>query len=485
MITYDSMERSPTVQLRQCGFDGGQRFVVLGGGLAGLATARELLTRGHSVTLIEKGSEVGGLARTFEQDGFRFDIGGHRFHSNNPTVVQWLKDLLKTDLLTVPRHSHIYLNQRFVNYPIQFPGALAIFSPAKAAHMVASYLSAKVTERNRQDVSFEDWVIKRYGRALYEVFFQPYTEKVWGIACEELAATWASQRIGLPSMWEMLKHAIAPAKNTPATAISEFYYPRRGFGMIPAALEREILDMGGMIHTSAKLLACEPIEAGFQVSIVLENGVQHTIKADYVVSSIPVNALLQSIPEHLGSHEILAQSKLEYRDLICLMIALKKEQVSTDSWTYFPHRNLMFGRTHEPKNWSPEMVPDPSYTSLAIEIFSSRGEGSWNLPDDEILKTVVDQMDQIGWIKKADVHKSWVLRVPYAYPVYRKGYAENLTVVKDYLSQWSNLHLVGRTGSFHYMNSDGVIEDVFRLIEELFPQEAIAVQPLIVSGRWM
>jgi len=286
-------------------------------------------------------------------------------------------------------------------------------------------------------------------------------------------------------MWEMLKHAIAPAKNTPATAISEFYYPRRGFGMIPAALEREILDMGGMIHTSATLLACEPIEAGFQVSVVLENGVQRTINADCMVSSIPVNALLQSIPEHLGSHEILAQSKLEYRDLICLMIALKKEQVSTDSWTYFPHRNLMFGRTHEPKNWSPEMVPDPSYTSLAIEIFSSRGESSWTLPDDEILKTVVDQMDQIGWIKKADVHKSWVLRVPYAYPVYRKGYAENLTVVKDYLSQWSNLHLVGRTGSFHYMNSDGVIEDVFRLIEELFPQEAIAVQPLIVSGRWM
>ncbi|MBD2122027.1 FAD-dependent oxidoreductase [Trichocoleus sp. FACHB-262] len=463
-----------------------QNFVILGGGLAGLAAAQELLKRGCKVTLIEQGAEVGGLARTFEQGGFRFDIGGHRFHSNNPTVVQWLKDLLGKDLRVVPRTSHIYLNQQFVNYPIQLPGALSIFSPFKAAQMVFSYLVAKFTEKTRQDISFEDWVIKRYGRALYEVFFQPYTEKVWGIACDQLSATWASQRIGIPSLWRMVKQAIAPAKETPATAISEFYYPRAGFGMIPDALRENILAMGGTIHTHTALLSCTPLTQGFEVNVRHQDGTTLTLKADQIVSTIPLNSLLQAIPEKLGSQEILQSYNLEYRDIICLFVALKRPQVSQDSWTYFPMKDLIFGRTHEPKNWSPEMVPSNNYTSLAIEIFSSRGEPTWEMSDDAILNKVIEQMHQIGWISKADVHKSWVLRVPYAYPVYRVGYEPTLSKVKDYLNQWDNLHLVGRTGSFHYMNSDGVIEDVFRLIEKLFPEGAAQVQPLsTAAGRWM
>ncbi|HEY9895668.1 MAG TPA: FAD-dependent oxidoreductase [Candidatus Sericytochromatia bacterium] len=466
--------------------DSSQHFVILGGGIAGLATAYELLTRGCHVTLVEKGLEVGGLARTFEQEGFRFDIGGHRFHSNNPTVVQWLKDLLKDDLLTVPRISHIYLGEKFVNYPIQFPGALSVFSPFKAVQMVTSYLIAKLTERSRQDCSFEDWVIKRYGRALYKVFFKPYTEKVWGISCNQLSSTWASQRIGVPSLWRTIKHAIAPPKNAPATAISEFYYPRAGFGMITEALKAKIVAMGGVIHTSTSLSQLVPTQSGFQVGIQHQDGTMHTIAAEQVVSTIPLNFLLQAIPEDLDSQKVVQQYDLEYRDLICLFVALKQQQVSEDSWTYFPAKDLTFGRTHEPKNWSYEMVPNDDFTSLAIEIFSSRDEATWEMSDADILNTVVEQMNQIGWIEKKDVYKSWVMRVPYAYPVYRVGYEEKLKGVKDYLSQWNNLHLAGRTGSFHYMNSDGVIEDVFRLIEELFPKEAADVKPLMsAAGRWM
>lgn len=463
-----------------------QNFVILGGGIAGLAAARELLKKGCSVTLVEAGVEVGGLARTFDRDGFRFDIGGHRFHSNNPTVLQWLHELLDADLLKVPRTSHIYLNNKFVDYPIQFPGALSIFSPLTVAGMVASYFSAKLTQRNRQDVSFEDWVIRRYGKALYEVFFKPYTEKVWGIPCHQLSATWAAQRIGIPSMVRAIKHMIAPPANTPSTAISEFYYPRLGFGMIPQALSKEIIAMGGVIFTSTSVSECIPNENGFQVSIQRQDDAIKTIDADQVISTIPLNCLLQTIPQEFGSQEVLNQADLEYRDLICLFVALNKEQVSEDSWTYFPTQNLTFGRTHEPKNWSREMVPDQACTSLAIEIFSSRGEDIWKMPDTAIQEKVVEQMSQIGWINKDEFHKSWVIRVPYAYPVYHLDYQQKLRGVKDYLSQWKNLHLLGRTGSFHYMNSDGVIEDVFRLMQELFQESPTAVRPLVAdAGRWM
>jgi len=461
-------------------------FVVLGGGIAGLAAAYELLKRGCKVTLIERGAEVGGLARTFERDGFRFDIGGHRFHSNNPSVVQWLKDLLKTDLLVVPRVSHIHLNGRFVDYPIMFPEALTIFSPLKAAQLVASYLLAKITEHNRPEISFENWVVKRYGRALYSIFFQLYTEKVWGIPCTELSATWAAQRIGIPSMWRAFKHAIAPAKETPATAISEFFYPRSGFGMIPDTLQREIIAMGGRVATSTSLVRCTPVGDGFEVAVMHKDGETEVIAADHVVSTLPLNYLLQSIPNELGSQAVLDSYQLEYRDIILLFIAINKTQVSADSWTYFPSKDLIFGRTHEPKNWSAEMIPDPKYTSLAVEIFSSRREPIWELSDAEIADRVVAQMDQIGWLSKQDVHNSWVLRVPYAYPVYRIGYEEKLAKVRAYLSQWPNLHLVGRTGSFRYMNSDGVIEDIFRFVQELFPEAQPAVEALeLENGRWL
>lgn len=462
-----------------------QHFVVLGGGVAGLATAYELLKRDVQVTIVEKAAEVGGLARTLNYEGFRFDIGGHRFHSNNPSVIEWLKNLLQTDLCVVPRTSHIFLNQQFVNYPIQFPDALSIFSPIQSLQMVISYLIAKMSRSRCHEASFEDWVIKRYGKALYQVFFQPYTEKVWGIPCDRLAATWASQRIRVPSLWKTIQNTVF-RKQGGSAPISQFYYPRAGFGMIPAALEAAIIQQGGMIHTQTTLSSLAPTSSGFEVTIQHQNGKIQTISADQVVSTLPLNYLLESIPEQWGAQNLPNTHKLNYRDIICLFLAIKKPQVSQDSWTYFPMKNLMFGRTHEPKNWSIEMVPDPAFTSLAVEIFSGRGEAIWQQSDAAIANTVVEQMSEIGWIEKADVHASWVLRVPYAYPIYEVGYEKNLKAVKDYLSQWKNLHLVGRTGSFHYMNSDGVIEDVFGLIERLFPEQATEITPLVSQvGRWL
>jgi len=462
-------------------------YVILGGGVAGLTAARELLKRGKSVALIEKGSEVGGLARTIEKEGFRFDIGGHRFHSHNQSVVKWLKDLLGDDLLTVPRFSRIHLEGKFADYPIRFPGALSIFSPPRAAWMLASFLAAKITERNRDDISFKDWVVKRYGRKLHSVFFEPYTEKVWGIPCNELSATWASQRIGIPSMWRAIKHAVKPPKEILATTISEFYYPRSGFGMIPKALGDDILRMGGLIHTSFSLTRVLPMpDGGFEIEASTKDGSSLTLQAKQIVSTLPLNLLLEAIPQEFGSKQLLEKYQLEYRDIICVFMTLDQRQVSGDSWTYFPSKELVFGRTHEPKNWSVEMVPDQTQTSLAVEIFATRGEPTWMMSDEEIIRQVASQMHAIGWIDESNVRKSWVLRVPNAYPVYRIGYEEKLQQVKSYLGQWPNLHLAGRTGSFRYMNSDGVVEDAFDLMGRLFPHSQEEVEALAVQeGRWM
>lgn len=456
-------------------------FIILGAGIAGLTAARELLRQGQRVTLIEKGREVGGLARTFEREGFRFDLGGHRFHSNNPSVLHWLHELMGEDLLRVPRVSHIKLNGRFVTYPIAFPNAFTAFSPLKATQLAASYALAHLTERGRPDHSFEDWIVKRFGSMMYQHFFQPYTEKVWGVSGQQLAAEWAAARIGLPNMWQAIRHTLRPSMNPPATAIDQFYYPRYGFGTIPQALARDIVAHGGRILTEITPGCIQPGRNGFELLGKTPSG-SLRLRARELVSTIPLDQLLGMLPQN---GRFVPNHPLHYRGLICLFLAIRRPQISPDSWTYFPEPSLLFGRTHEPKNWSAAMVPDDTYTSLCVEIFASPDDSVWSWADDHIRQRVVAQLAQMGWLSAEEVCHAWVVRVRHAYPRYDLGYREHLAQVHDFLHQWPGLHLVGRTGSFRYMNSDGVIEDVFRFVGQRFPQTAVSVQPMAQqNGRW-
>lgn len=448
-----------------------EHVLLLGGGIAGLATGLELARRGRRVTVVEKSRHVGGLARTLVyHDGagraFRFDIGGHRFHSHKPEIIGWVQDLMGADLLRVPRISHIYLQGKFVDYPLRFPNALSIFPPLQAAHILGSYGLAAVRHRldgRRADVSFEDWVVRRFGRAMYDVFFGPYTEKVWGIPCTQLSADWAAQRISLPSLTEAIRRAIAPGAQPPATIISHFWYPRLGFGMISERMAQAITRLGGRVLTGAAVTALQPQPDGAWEVTVEEADGRQVLRADRVISSIPLNLLLRALPAATGAHEVERRFRLAYRDMVLLFLALKTPRVSEDSWTYFPQPELLCGRTHEPRNWSPEMAPE-GFTSLAAEIFTSRGESAWEMADEALVARAVREFEAIGFLPPGVLHEAWVFRVPYAYPVYYIGYADKVRAVKDFLAAtFPTLHLVGRTGSFRYMNSDGVIEDALAL----------------------
>lgn len=452
-----------------------EHIILLGGGIAGLVTALELARRGRRVTVIEKDKKVGGLARTLVHGDFRFDIGGHRFHSHKPEIIGWIKELMGPDLLRVPRISHIHLQGKFVDYPIRFPNALSIFSPPQAARVISSYAAAAVRHRlngHTPDVSFEDWVVRRFGRAMYDVFFGPYTEKVWGIPCTQLSADWAAQRISLPSLSEALKRALIPGAEPPPTIISHFWYPRQGFGMIPDRMQQEIERLGGRVLTGAGVTALQPEPEGRWQIIIQEEGGAQTLTADRIISSIPLNLLLRALPAPSGAHAIERDFQLVYRDMILLFLALDLPRVSEDSWTYFPQPSLLCGRTHEPRNWSEEMAP-AGFTSLAAEVFTSRGEPTWNMPDDQLIARALQDFEKIGFLKPGRLHDAWVLRVPFAYPVYYIGYADKVRAVKDFLNtRFPSLHLVGRTGSFRYMNSDGVIEDALALTNFLTGQQS-------------
>ncbi len=462
---------------------------VLGAGIAGLTVARELLRRGHRVTLLEKAGAPGGLARTFARDGFRWDLGGHRFHSNNPAVVDWLRELLGPELLTVPRVSHIVLGGRPVDYPLSFPDALSAFPPGRAAGMLLSFGLAQWRERGRPDRSFEDWVVKRFGWGIYRAFFEPYTRKVWGIPPARLSAEWAAQRIGIPGFWEALRGALRPPADPPPTAISRFYYPRLGFGQIPETLAASIQALGGELRLNATPVRLAPAppgadgsglrlawtEAGAQGAV----GRRHELTARHVVSTIPLDPLLALLP---GEPPAPA---LAYRGLICVFLALDRPRVSADSWTYFPDPDLLFGRVHEPKNWSPALVPGADVSSLGVEIFTGPGESVWSWPDERLVETTVAQLAALGRLEPTEVRAAHVVRVPHAYPIYELGYAARLAGVRQWLAQWPTIHLIGRTGSFRYLNSDGVVEDAFRFLEVVDPSPAPLPALAAEVGRWV
>lgn len=438
--------------------------VILGGGVAGLASGLALARRGWRVTVLERAGVVGGLARTIEHGPFRFDIGGHRFHSHNPRVLGWVQALLGDDLLQVERRSHIYLQGRYVSYPLQFPGALGIFELRQLLRVLGSYAAAHVQQRRsqREADSFEAWVVQRFGRELFEIYFRPYTEKVWGIPCSALSADWAAQRITVPNLAQTVRRTLAPGRRPPPTLISRFHYPRYGFGMIPTRLAEELQNAGGCILTGATVSGVQPEGDGYSITYQDEDGEQRLSTAQ-VISTLPLDILLRALPQDPVAP---AGAGLEYRDLICVFLAIDRPQVSRDHWTYFPQRELIFGRTHEPGNWSDAMSP-AGMTSLVAEIFTARHEEIWQQADAAIAKKTIDQLEMMGRLAATHVVDSRVLRVKNAYPIYRIGYETRLKQARQYVAQFPGLHLAGRTGAFRYLNSDGVLEDVLGLVDWL------------------
>ena len=435
-------------------------FVILGGGVAGLTFALEASRRGRRVLVLESEDQVGGLARTLRFGEFRFDIGGHRFHSRWPEITQWVLDVLDGDVREVPRRSRIRLEGRYVDYPIRFPNALAAFNPWQATRILTSYLWATIARlRKRPDVSFEDWIVRRFGRSLYNIYFRPYTEKVWGFPCAELSADWAAQRIRLPSLSAAVVGGLLRRSPAPSTLVSQFLYPPLGIGVLPDRMAEKAQQTGlTTIRLGSRVTRVEPEGAsgGWRVYFRGAKG-EEVVTGGRLVSTLPLEGLLGMLPIPKVESSALAAG-LPYRSLACVFLAVDGPRVSDDTWTYFPDRHLVFGRTHEPGNWSPRMVPEGK-TSLCVEIFCSEGDEVWRRSDQDVIDPVLADLDRLGFLPRSRVREAWLLRASHAYPIYRVGYAEHCSRVSSAVSRWPTLHLLGRTGTFRYLNLDAVIRE--------------------------
>ncbi|MCL4864777.1 MAG: NAD(P)/FAD-dependent oxidoreductase [Gemmatimonadales bacterium] len=433
----------------------GDHVVVIGAGPAGLTAAYLLTKAGHTVTVLEGDTVVGGISRTAQYKGFRFDIGGHRFFTKIRPVEELWEEILGEDFISVPRLSRIHYDGRYFDYPLKAMNALRGLGIFNAIMIVLSYLKAHLRPSLVED-NFEQWVTNRFGKRLYEIFFKTYTEKVWGIPCTEIRAEWAAQRIQGLSLAKAILNATALNRRTTdiKTLIHEFRYPRLGPGQMWEACRDRIEAKGNRV-----------LMEHYVTEIVTERGQATRVRAntpagpvefaaDHVISTTDVRSLVRALSPAVPDTVREAGEGLRYRDFLVVALMLDQQDLFPDNWVYIHTPGVKVGRIQNFNNWSKAMVPVPGCTCLGMEYFCFEGDGLWTSTDEELIALAGRELAELGLAPGATVQDGTVIRMPKAYPIYDAEYRGHLTAVRSHIDPIANLHTVGRNGMHKYNNQD-------------------------------
>jgi protoporphyrinogen oxidase len=434
--------------------------VIIGAGPAGLTAAYVLSKAGVQSIVLEKDQTAGGIARTVNYKGYYFDIGGHRFFTKVKSVEDIWKEVLGEDLLRRNRLSRIYYNKKFFYYPLRPLNALLGLGVWNSILIFFSYLMAQLFP-SKEEETFEQWVSNRFGKRLFKIFFKTYTEKVWGISCNEISAEWAGQRVKGLSLMTALKNAILKSqstqkdkKNVIKTLIDEFDYPKFGPGMMWQAMVKSIEKNGSQVSLGKAVEGIRWSGNKVETLEVKQNGQIELIHGTDFISSMPIREALQKFKPEVPKEVLDAANDLKYRDFVTVALIIKKPMLFPDTWVYIHDPEVKVGRIQNFKNWSPFMVPDLNKTCLGLEYFCFEGDDLWNMPDDELIELGKKELESLGLVNKNDIEDGTVVRMPKAYPVYDSTYRKSLDVVRQFLDGIDNLQLIGRNGMHKYNNQD-------------------------------
>lgn len=478
--------------------------IIIGAGPAGLTAAYELLkSTDIRPILIETESQVGGLSKTVNYKGNRIDIGGHRFFSKSTKALNWWLDFLPLEasaaaspfqiryhhqsaefsadarhtgtgdkvMMVRPRRSRIYYQRKFFDYPLQLNArTIRNLGLPKMAKILSSYTRAKLFPIRPED-SLAEFFINRFGRELYETFFRDYTQKVWGVPCEQIPSDWGRQRVKDLDIAGLFRHALGSffagkgpdGRQDHTSLIEQFLYPKYGPGQMWEAVAEEILKLGGKIHFSTSVKGLHGDGQDRLISLELlhhPDGKVSTLEADFFISTMPARELvggLTGIPIPGAAREIAGQ--LEYRDFLIVGILASglslenaKEPLK-DNWLYIQDKRVMAGRVQFFHNWSPFLVNDPSNVWIGVEYFCNAPDSFWQSDDETIKQSAIREMEMIGVLQKEQVLDALVVKVAKAYPSYYGTYSR-FGEVREALDKIENLYLVGRNGMHRYNNTD-------------------------------
>ncbi len=484
--------------------------IIIGGGPAGLTAALEFTRRSHiKPIVIEALDIVGGISRTIEYKGYRMDIGGHRFFSKSDWVMNWWQEILpvqqepckagdpvqisyqnqQREITPIPatterdsdkamlvrkRLSRIYYLRKFFDYPIKLSANTLInLGIVRVTRIGISYTLAMLFPR-KQERTLEDFLINRFGTEIYKTFFKDYTEKVWGVPCEQISAEWGAQRIKGLSITKAIIHALKTPlqkgsiaqKNTNTSLIEHFLYPKLGPGQLWEEVARQVQERGGelLLKHSVTEISIESGQAR-TVTIQAPDGTQRQITADYVISTMPVKELISAMGDTPPDEVKQIASALPYRDFITVGLLLNRmkknvrslssqtNECPPDNWVYVQESDVLLGRIQVFNNWSPHLVADPDKVWLGLEYFCQEGDALWRRSEAEMTQLAIEELEQIGLIDAHDVLDSHVVKVPKTYPAYFGAY-QDFGKIRTFVDTIPNLFLIGRNGMHRYNNQD-------------------------------
>ena len=436
-------------------------ILILGAGPAGISCAYELAKRGVPATAIERHGQVGGLCRTIPHRGFLFDVGPHRFFTKNDEVEKLWHAALGDQCATVSRLTRILYRKHLFDYPLRPLAALRGLGLRTSARAMASFARTKLFPGSRRPTdSFEDWVISQFGRALYDIFFKTYTEKVWGISCRTISADWAGQRIkGLNLVSALLNSLKGGATGSGIKSlVDRFDYPRLGAGQVYERLSDQARRLGatfrlntrvhGIHHKKNRITA---VEAETQAEG------RSFLPADHVFSSIPLTELILRLNPAPPDDVLEAARTLYFRDHVTVNLVVRRRRPFPDNWIYVHDPGVRMARIACYGNFSGDMLADPGQDALSIEYFTFAHDDLWQMCDEELIDLARREMELVGLLNPGDVETAFVLRERDAYPVYYLGYRRNLDAIRAYLARFDNLAPIGRGGMYRYNNQDHAI----------------------------
>jgi UDP-galactopyranose mutase len=454
-------------------------IVIIGAGPAGLTGAYVLSRRGVAATVLEADTVVGGISRTAECDGWRFDIGGHRFFTKVQAVEDlWFEILGPDDFLRRPRQSRIYYRGKFYDYPIVATNALRNLGPVEAMRCMASYAWVRV-KPPKDRTTLEGFVASRFGWRLYEHFFKTQSEKVWGVPCREIQADWGAQRIKDLSLVRAVIEALKPksvrrrqSKAKQVTSlIEEFNYPKYGPGMMWERCAEIIAARGTKVMFDSLVTAVHH-RGGRAVAITAETeGVPTRYECTHVLSSMPIGALIRAMDPPAPADVVAAANALRYRDFITVALVVPEADGFPDNWIYINDANVKVGRIQNFGRWSPYLVKD-GRTCLGLELFVNEGDEWWTMSDEALIAEGARELDAIGLVARDKVEAGYVVRMPKAYPMYDGSYKENVDILRRWLEeQTPNVFAVGRNGMHKYNNQDHSMYTAMLAVENMFGAE--------------
>lgn len=434
-------------------------IVILGAGLAGLSAGYELSKAGKKVTILEKWEDVGGLARTIKVGKFSFDTGPHRWYTKSDMVNNWMLQLLDNQTIKIPRLTRIYFDKKFFYYPIKIFDAMKGIGFLKSIKSVIDYFASRMFFKitNRKPTTLEDGYISQFGRTLYETFFKRYSEKLWGVECNEISADWIGQRTRGFNITTVLKDALFKSKKT-VSFVDEFSYPKKGIGQLALTLSEGIKKSGGKILLNSEITQIKAKDSKIESVMINQNGQNKEITGNYFINSIAISDFINMLNPKAADKIIQVNKLLKYRDQVQIALFIKKSNITKDTWIYVHPRNLPFMRLMEMSNWSKELSPKGT-TTIVFEIACNVGDPTWEKTDKELIELVTSTyIEEFKYITRKDVLGGYVHRVPKEYPVYHIGYKKDVDYLLNYLGKFNNLQSIGRNGIFRYNNMDHSIE---------------------------